>query len=172
MSGPAALLLLAPFGEGAGKESGGGGGGGGGSMQRLSSRSSRAQKRAGGSRRGLRITMNTESGDSSEVPGQMQEAGVEAGEAADMRARIYAGMKRFFHTKSTQGLLSNAVRPQSGIAAVRMPSSFQLHTLPFPRPLPRFAPPRPCPFHRPTPCATQLRNIFIFTGAWVDASQI
>jgi hypothetical protein len=33
-----------------------------------------------------------------------------AEEVADMRARICAGMKRYFHTKQTEGLLSNRVR--------------------------------------------------------------
>lgn len=33
----------------------------------------------------------------------------EAEEVADMRARICAGMKRYFHTKSIEGLLSNRV---------------------------------------------------------------
>jgi hypothetical protein len=36
-----------------------------------------------------------------------------------MRARICAGMKRYFHTKQTEGLLSNRVRAtaQSSLAA-------------------------------------------------------
>ena len=45
-----------------------------------------------------------------------------AEEVADMRARICAGMKRYFHTKQTEGLLSNRVRAtaQSLAAAWRL----------------------------------------------------
>lgn len=40
----------------------------------------------------------------------MKEPVLEGAELADMRSRICAGMKRFFHTKSMEGLLSRAVR--------------------------------------------------------------
>lgn len=54
------------------------------------------------------VSIGSQATSESQVP-QPEEDEVAEDEVADMRARIYAGMKRYFHTKSNAGLLSHRV---------------------------------------------------------------